>query len=89
MGTPSSEPPSVVLRLLPEEPVDAATFATYLDGLALQVIDANTGHPRSDLAYSSPLILFGWGAIPGAWFSLVSAPTSDAYRLSTTTTARH
>ena len=55
--------PYLVLRLVPESPVDGATFATYLDSLAIQVFDAHTGLPRSDLAYSSPLILTEW---PGA-----------------------
>ena len=72
----SSNPPYVVIRLVPESPVDGATFATYLDGLALQLIDANTLQPRSDLAYSSPLILFEWPGASG-WMSLVSVPTSD------------
>jgi Tc toxin complex TcA C-terminal TcB-binding domain len=71
-----SSPPYVVIRLVPESPVDGATFATYLDGLALQLIDANTLQPRSDLAYSSPLILFEWPGASG-WMSLVSVPTSE------------
>jgi hypothetical protein len=71
-----SNPPYVVIRLVPESPVDGATFATYLDGLAIQVMDANTGQPRSDLAYSSPLILFEWPGATG-WMSLVSVPTSE------------
>jgi len=61
---------------VPESPVDGAAFATYLDALALQVIDANTLLPRSDLAYSSPLILFQWPGASG-WMSLVSVPTSE------------
>lgn len=68
--------PYLVVRLVPESPVDGATFATYLDGLALAVIDANTGLPRSDLAYSSPLILFEWPGASG-WMSLVSVVTSQ------------
>jgi hypothetical protein len=44
----------IVIRLIPESPVDGATFATYLDGLRLQVFDAYTGDPLSDFAYSSP-----------------------------------
>jgi hypothetical protein len=71
-----SSSPYVVIRLVPSSPVDGVTFATYLDGLALQVIDANTGQPRSDLAYSSPLILFEWPGASG-WMSLVSVPTSE------------
>ena len=76
MGMPSSSsPPYIVIRLVPESPVDGAAFATYLDGLTLQVIDANTSLPRSDLAYFSPLILFQWPGASG-WISLASAPTS-------------
>jgi hypothetical protein len=68
--------PYIVIRLVPESPVDGATFATYLDGLTLQVLDANTLEPRSDVAYSSPLTLFSWlGLTP--LFSAVSVPTSQ------------
>jgi hypothetical protein len=76
MGNPPPSPPYIVIRLVPESPVDGATFATYLDELAIQLIDANTLQPRSDLAYSSPLILFQWPGATG-WMSLVSAPTSQ------------
>src|SRR5262249_18332406 len=57
-------------------PVDGATFGTYLDGLALQVFDANTLAPRSNIAYASPMILF---QSPGASgnFSTVSVPTVE------------
>src|SRR5690349_14610479 len=51
----------LVVRLVPEAPVNGATFATYLDGLALQVFDANNPEtPLSGLAYSSQLSLFRW-----------------------------
>lgn len=75
MGSTS---PYVVVRLVPESPVDGATFATYLDGLSLQLMDAylQPPTPRSDLVYASPLILFQWAGNPG-WVSLVSAPTSE------------
>lgn len=69
--------PYVVIRLVPESPVDGAAFATYLDGLSLQVFDANMPDtPRSDAAYSSPLVLFSWlGLTP--FFSAVCVPTSQ------------
>src|SRR6266536_3226506 len=67
--------PYIVIRLVPESPVDGATFATYLDGLALQALDAHTGEPRSDLAYSSPLILIDWPGVAKR-LSIVSVPTS-------------
>jgi len=47
--------PYLVVRLVPEAPIDGATFTTYLDGLQLQVFDAYLGTPLSDLVYSSPL----------------------------------
>jgi hypothetical protein len=65
----------IVIRLIPESPVDGATFATYLDGLRLQVFDAYTGDPLSDFAYSSPLVLTQWPGVNG-WLSLVSISTS-------------
>ena len=65
-------PSYLVIRLVPDSPVDAATFSTYLDGLQLQVIDANTLQPRSDFAYYSPLSLLGNN------LSLVSAPTAGS-----------
>ena len=67
--------PYIVIRLVPESPVDGGTFGTYLNGLQLQVLDANTGDALSDFAYSSPLILFGWPGLPGL-YSVVSEPTS-------------
>jgi hypothetical protein len=52
--------PYLVVRLVPEAPIDGATFTTYLDGLQLQVFDAYLGTPLSDLVYSSPLSFFQW-----------------------------
>ena len=66
----------VVIRLVPKAPVDGATFATYLDGLQLQLLDANTALPLTDFAYSSPLILLQWPPGSGGFLSVVSAPTS-------------
>src|ERR1017187_2354308 len=71
------EQPYVVIRLVPESPVDGATFGTYLDELSLQILDAHTGNPLSDLAYYSPLNLFQWPGLDG-YFSAVSAPTSES-----------
>ena len=68
--------PYIVIRLVPESPVDGATFGTYLDGLQLQVFDANTGEPLSDFVYSSPLILFQWFPLGPGYLGVVSAPTS-------------
>lgn len=65
----------IVIRLIPDSPVDGATFATYLDGLRLQVFDAYTGDPLSDFVYSSPLVLTQWPGVSG-WLSLVSITTS-------------
>ena len=71
-----ADPPYIVIRLVPQSPVDGATFGTYLDGLALQVFDAYTQAPRSDIAYASPLIL---SEPPGATGNLaaVSVPTVE------------
>src|SRR6266567_3892356 len=71
-----ADQPHIVIRLVPQSPVDGATFGTYLDGLALQVFDAYTQAPRSDIAYASPLIL---SEPPGATGNLaaVSVPTVE------------
>jgi hypothetical protein len=72
----ASQPqPYIVIRLVPESPVDGATFAGYLDGLALQVFDAHTLEPRSDFASFSPLTL---GPGPSPYISLASVPTSGS-----------
>ena len=75
-----ADPPYIVIRLVPQSPVDGATFGTYLDGLALQVFDANTLAPRSNIAYASPMILF---QSPGASgnFSTISVPDRRADEL--------
>ena len=69
-----ADPPYIVIRLVPQSPVDGATFGTYLDGLALQVFDAYTQAPRSDIAYASPLILSRPPGAPGN-LAAVSVPT--------------
>lgn len=68
-------PSYLVIRLVPDSPVDGATFATYLEDLRLQVIDANTLLPRSGLAYSSPMIMVE-DPVAG-WIATVSAPTNS------------
>jgi Tc toxin complex TcA C-terminal TcB-binding domain len=50
----------LVVRLIPKDPIDGATFTTYLEGLQLQVFDAYSGLPLSDIVYSSPLSFFQW-----------------------------
>jgi hypothetical protein len=49
--------PYLIARLVPDTPVDGASFATYLDSLQFSAFGAYTGAPVSDLAYSSPLTL--------------------------------
>lgn len=67
---------SLVVRLVPESPVDGGTFRTYLDDLRLQVFDAYSGKPLSDIVYSSPYVLTQWGGAPGQWISVVSVAIS-------------
>ena len=68
--------PYVVIRLVPDSPVDGATFATYLDGLQLQLIDAYTSAPLSDYAYSSPLVFSENPPGSGTYGAVVSVLTS-------------
>ena len=68
--------PYLVIRLVPDAPVDGPTFATYLDGLQIQAFDAYTGAPLSDYAYASPLVISQNGA--GAYGTVVSAMTSTS-----------
>jgi hypothetical protein len=66
----------IVVRLVPESPVDGGTFATYLDDLRLQVFDAYSGDPLSGFVYSSPYVLTQAGGLFGGWISVVSITTS-------------
>src|SRR5215469_6956187 len=66
----------LVVRLVPESPVDGATFTTYLDNLQLQAFDAYTGNPVSNFVYSSPYTLTQWPTLSG-YLSLASVVTSD------------
>ena len=70
--------PYLVVRLIPSAPIDGATFATYLDGLQLQVIDAYTGEPLSDFVYSSPLAVFNWPLGSGGGTALASASNATS-----------
>ncbi|MFI5915061.1 neuraminidase-like domain-containing protein [Dactylosporangium sp. NPDC051541] len=74
----SASPPYVIIRLVPQAPVDGAAFATYLENLALQLFDANSSPPvpLSDYAYSSPLIFTQWPGAPG-YYSTVSVATAQ------------
>jgi hypothetical protein len=67
----------LVVRLVPESPVVGGTFSAYLDDLRLQVFDAYTGTPLSDIVYSSPYVLTQWGGALGQWISVVSVATSE------------
>ena len=67
----------IVVRLVPDSPVDGGTFSTYLDDLRLQVFDAYTTNPLSDFVYSSPYVLTQAGGLFGGnWISVVSVTTS-------------
>ena len=66
----------IVVRLVPESPVDGGTFSTYLDDLRLQVFDAYSGDPLSSFVYSSPYVLTQAGGLFGGWISVVSITTS-------------
>ncbi|MFZ0420270.1 MAG: neuraminidase-like domain-containing protein [Candidatus Sulfotelmatobacter sp.] len=68
----------LVVRLVPDAPVDGGTFSTYLDDLRLQVFDANTGNPVSDFVYSSPYVLTEGGGLFGEWISLATLITSTS-----------
>jgi len=66
----------IVVRLVPESPVDGGTFSTYLDDLRLQVFDAYSGDPLGGFVYSSPYVLTQGGGLFGSWVSVVSITTS-------------
>src|ERR1700722_15207649 len=68
--------PYLVIRLVPDAPVDGPTFATYLDGLQIQAFDAYTGAPLSDYAYASPLVISQNSL--GQYGAVVSAMTSTS-----------
>ncbi len=80
----TTSPGYIVIRLVPTAAVDGPTFATYLDGLELQIFAADTPagqplEPLSDVVYFSPLVVyqfpeFGTGVNP---FATVSVPTTS------------
>ena len=61
--SPNTSTSYVVIRLVPEAPIDGATFSSYLNGLTLQAVDAYTGEVISDAAYGSPLTMFPYGFV--------------------------
>jgi hypothetical protein len=73
-----ANPPYIVIRLVPQSPVDGGTFGADLNGLELQVLDANTLAPLSDFAYSSPLVMFQWFPLGNIYLGVVSEPTSQS-----------
>ena len=67
----------VVIRLVPESPVDGTTFGTYLNDLSLQLVDANNpGNFVSNQAFSSPLSVFAWPPGSDTYVTVASALTS-------------
>jgi RHS repeat-associated protein len=66
----------IVIRLVPESPVDGTTFGTYLEDLSLEVLDANTGDTISGQAFSSPLTVLQWPPGSGSYVTVASAVTS-------------
>ena len=78
----------VVVRLVPESPVDGTTFSTYLADLQLEVKDANASGKPGDPAHGllsdpahparfSPLALFQWPPGSGSYLEVTSARTSE------------
>lgn len=74
--TNPANPSYLVIRLVPESPVDGTTFSKYLDDLMIQALDANTGNPVSDQAYFSPLNLVQWPPGSGTFLTTASQMTS-------------
>ena len=70
--------PYVVIRLVPESPVDGTTFSSYLNDLSLQLVDANTGNPVTDQAFSSPLSVFPWPPGSSTYVAVASGNTSGS-----------
>ena len=82
--TPTS-PGYVVVRIVPTAAVDGPTFATYLDGLQIQLFSADTPagaalQPLSDVVYYSPLVAYQFGELDPsqAVFTTVSELTTSA-----------
>ena len=69
--------PFIVIRLVPESPVDGTTFYnTYLHDLSLEIVDANTGNTISKPAVVSPLTVLQWPPGSGACVTIASEETS-------------
>jgi hypothetical protein len=66
----------LVIRLVPESPVDGGTFSTYLDDLTIQAVDAYTQKPVSGQAYVSPLNLVEWPPGSSTYQATASQVTS-------------
>jgi hypothetical protein len=71
-------PSYIVVRLVPPEPVDGGTFATYLDTLQLQVFDSATSEPLSDPVSFSPVSIFEWPPGEDPNLNSVSTATTAA-----------
>ena len=72
-----SNQPYIVVRLVPESPIDGTTFSTYLNDLTLQAFDAySDGTSVSEEAYASPLSVFGWPPGSGGYLSVASMATT-------------
>ncbi|MGB9226180.1 hypothetical protein, partial [Mycobacterium sp.] len=69
--------PYVVIRVVPESPVDGATFSTYLNNLTLQLFDAYTNDAVSDVAYASPLSAYGYPPGSGGYLSAATISTKS------------
>src|SRR5690348_10069199 len=73
--------PYLVIRLVPESPVDGATFSTYLNDLQIDVYQANTvpalsNHLGGTPWHAVPVVL---APIPGGndYMGTTSLPTSS------------
>ncbi|MGD0063986.1 MAG: hypothetical protein ABSB76_11165, partial [Streptosporangiaceae bacterium] len=66
----------LVIRLVPDSPVDGATFSTYLNDLKITVVNAHTGQPISAEADVSPLALTEWPAGSGGYLTTATQTTS-------------
>jgi len=84
MATPSTTSPGyVVVRLVPNSAVDGPTFSTYLDGLQLQLFEADTPAGQESIAlsetvYCSPIVVYQAGQYGSSepYLTTVSLPTS-------------
>jgi hypothetical protein len=71
----------VVVRLIPDAPVDAGTFSTYLQNLTIKVYPANNprGTPLGEITtVGSGLMLTQVPWSPGSYAASTSAPLANA-----------